>query len=147
MTWRDVFSTTPPILGRLIRPSLWGCSLIPLPDLCLLGVLDKQPADEVLGQLTSVAKVLLVEVIVHSRDVGQGLLLGLTQEWGCTTQTGRQTWGSVSPALTPSPGCCQGYHQNLQCPQRGQTQRKTDAGPMHTFPWNLQPSTPWLPTR
>lgn len=73
----------------------------------LLGVLDKQPADEVLGQLAGVAEVLLVEVVIHRRDVGQGFLLGFTQEWGRTTQAVRQTWGSTPCACSttkPLPG-------------------------------------------
>lgn len=89
-----VFSATPPIPGRLIQLSLQGCPLPPLAGLCLLGVLDEQPADKVLGQLAGIAEVLLIEVVVHGGDVSQGLLLGLPQEWGCTTQTERQTWGS-----------------------------------------------------
>lgn len=68
---------------------------------CLLGVFDEQPADEVLGQLAGVAEVFLVEVIVHSRDVGQGLLLGLTQERGGAAQAGRRTQASASPVPAP----------------------------------------------
>lgn len=67
----------------------------------LLGVFDKQPADEVLGQLTGVAEILLVKVVVHGRDVGQGLLLRLAQERGGAAQTGRQARGSAAPALAP----------------------------------------------
>lgn len=54
---------------------------------CLsLGVLDEQATDEVLGQLTGVAEILLVEVIVDSRYVGQRLLLRFPQEGGGSTQ-------------------------------------------------------------
>lgn len=102
----------------------------------LLGVFDEQPADEVLGQLAGVAEVFLVEVVVHGRDVGQGLLLRLTQERGGAAQTGRQTQGSASPALTP-------------CHLGGQTQKQADAGPWaprHTrIPRNLPQSASGLP--
>lgn len=49
-------------------------------DEFLLGIFDEQPADEVLGKLAGVAEVLLVKVVVDSRDVCQGLLLRLAQE-------------------------------------------------------------------
>lgn len=61
-----------------------ACSIHSKP--ALLGILDQQASDEVLGQLTGVAEVLLVKVIVDSRDVGQSLLLGLPQERRGTTQ-------------------------------------------------------------
>lgn len=53
----------------------------------LLGIFDQQPIDEVFGQGTGVAEVLLVELIVHRRHVGQGLLFVVSEEWRCTTQT------------------------------------------------------------
>ena len=47
----------------------------------LLGILDQQAPYEFLGQLTGVAEVFLVKVVVDGGDVGKGLLLGLAQEW------------------------------------------------------------------
>ena len=47
----------------------------------LLWILDQQAPYEVLSQLTGVAEILFIKVIVDSRNVGQSLLLGLTQEW------------------------------------------------------------------
>lgn len=46
----------------------------------ILGILDQQSAYEVLGQLAGVAEILLVKVVVNSRDVCQGLLLRLAQK-------------------------------------------------------------------
>lgn len=46
----------------------------------VLRILDQQAAYEVLGQLAGVAEVFLVKVVVDSRDVGEGFLLGLPQE-------------------------------------------------------------------
>lgn len=68
------------VLGQSAHPGGLAKPSLPSPAL-LLGVFDEQPADEVLGQLAGVAEVLLVKVVVHGRDVGQGLLLGLSQEW------------------------------------------------------------------
>ena len=47
----------------------------------LLGILDQQAPYEFLGQLTGIAEVFLVKVVVDGGDVGEGLLLGLAQEW------------------------------------------------------------------
>lgn len=69
----------------------------------LLGVFDQQPADEVLGQLAGAAEVLLIEVVVHRRDVCQSLLFGLPQERGRPTQTarGESGWTRRMGADTP----------------------------------------------
>lgn len=110
----------------------------------LLGVFDKQTADEVLRQLAGVAEVLLVKVVIHSRDVGQGLLLGFTQERGRATQPRRQTPGSGGPdrcAVTPRPGCCPGHHPAPLCPWRGQMGREADARPPVTLHKYAQPPT------
>lgn len=50
------------------------------PSSVLLGVLDQQTADEILGQLAGVAEVFLIEVVVDGGDVGEGLLLGFAEK-------------------------------------------------------------------
>lgn len=48
---------------------------------CFLpSVLYQELSDEALGQLTCVPEELLIEVIVHRRDVSQRLLLGVAEE-------------------------------------------------------------------
>lgn len=65
VAWRDVLSATPPILGGTCSLFLVGLPLIPPLGVHSLGVLDEQPADKVLGQFAGVAKVFLVEIVVH----------------------------------------------------------------------------------
>lgn len=72
---------------------------------CLsLGVLDEQAADEVLGQLAGVAEILLVEVVVDSRYVGQGLLLRFTQERGRSAQPAAGTGCDAPKRRQPKEG-------------------------------------------
>lgn len=52
----------------------------------LLWILYQQAPYEVFGQLTGIAEILLIKVVVDSRDVSQGLLLGLAQKRRSTTQ-------------------------------------------------------------
>lgn len=67
---------------------LWLCTEILDYDLWPLAVylfflppvLYQELSDEALGQLTCVPEELLVEVIVHRRDVPQRLLLGVAEE-------------------------------------------------------------------
>lgn len=113
----------------------------------LLGVFDEQPADEVLGQLAGVAEVLLVEVIVHGRDVGQRLLLGLAQERGRAAQAGRRTQGSGPlHALAPRPGRGRGSRGTLPGPPGARCQgwRRGPRTPL--APAFSPPATPWPPT-
>lgn len=65
-----------------------------------LGVLDQQPADEVLGQLAGAAEVLLIEVVVDGGDVGEGLLLRFPQEGGRPAQPAAMG-GTLSPTFPP----------------------------------------------
>lgn len=49
-------------------------------EIFLLWILDQQTAYEVFGQLAGVAEILLIKVVVDSRDVSQRLLLGLAKK-------------------------------------------------------------------
>lgn len=46
----------------------------------ILGVLDQQSTYEVFRQFAGVAKVFFIKVIIDSRDVGEGLLLGFAKK-------------------------------------------------------------------
>lgn len=70
---------------QLVWPASEAATIV-----CLLGIFDQQPSDEVLGQFTGAAEVLFIKVIVHSRDVCQRFLLGLPQEWGRPAQAVRR---------------------------------------------------------
>lgn len=52
-------------------------------------VLYQELSDEALGQLARVTEELLVEVVVHRRDVPQRLLLGVAEERRRTAQAVR----------------------------------------------------------
>jgi hypothetical protein len=116
----------------------------------ILGVFDKQPADKVLGQLTGAAKVLLIKVVVHSRDVGQGLLLGLTQERGCTTEAGR--WMDVefikedgSAVCPPPPPEFQGTGNGLHTEADGNLRHSHTCGPSPPGPLATHTKAPKTP--
>lgn len=65
--------------------------------LYILGVFHEQPRYEVFGQDAGAAEELLIKCVIHSRHVGQSLLLVVTQEGRRAAQTARrdrggQTW-------------------------------------------------------
>lgn len=56
----------------------------------LPSVLHQELPDEALGQLAGVSEELLVEVVVHGRDVAQCLLLGVAEERRRAAQAGKE---------------------------------------------------------
>lgn len=58
----------------------------------LLWIFDQQAAYKVLGQLAGVAEILLVKVVIDSRNVGQSLLLGLAEERRCAAQSNAEKY-------------------------------------------------------